>query len=141
MKKLLICFVCLCFLTACSPRPLPTELPTETPKVEPTKTSIPKKSQPRPTARILPTATPNYVLETGWCIMAVEYQEGTNPSKESGCGPDEREQIHLLDVESVELTFHEFTDRQVYCVLYDLKGNFIMADVDTLGAGKVECHP
>ncbi len=112
--------------------PIFTETPTQTPM--PTKT-------PKPTITLTPE--PNYVLETGFCIMMVKESEIVgDPNNEPGCGVQERQPVFLGPFDQMTITVGgDISDRQTYCALFDLDHNFIMYDLDTIGTGKTICQP
>jgi len=149
-KSMIFVFILLvCFVSSCSPSPEAiqkaieqTQTAMPAPTLAPTATQMPTPTQ-RPAVHI-PTATPfpteKYVIEYGFCIMGVSIGN-SDPANVPGCGSTEREQVDLDAYHEIHVTFNrDVNTRQWYCALYDLDGNFIMADLDTTASGEAACH-
>ena len=110
--------------------PQPTSTPTLQP-IPPTKTEVPKQT---------------YILETGWCLFDAGDFGNVDPKTVQNyginiCQLEKREQIQIAPNYQVELTISNSETREVWCALFSLDGTFIMSNVDTIGSGKVICHP
>jgi hypothetical protein len=116
-------------ITSTPLKPTATITPTFT--LTPTKTLVPTKT---------PTPQPNYILETGFCIMRVD--PGTqDPKTVSGCGQQTREQVYLDDSIEITVSFNKMVNEvQWYCAIYTLDGQFVMSDIDRTASGNATCY-
>jgi len=113
-KKILFILILVYLCSACAPSPEAIQKAieetqkaaiTNTPVIKstPTQTPLPT-STPRPTITLTPN--PNYILETGFCIMGIGIDEiNGNPADEPGCASQQREQVYLDLFTSVENLF------------------------------------
>jgi hypothetical protein len=120
----------------------PTSTYTATFTPQPTSTSTPQQIPPTKTEEPKPT----YILETGWCLFDAGDFGNVDPKTVQHyginiCQLEKREQIQIAPNFQVELTISNSETREVWCALFSLDGTFIMSDVDTIGSGKVICHP
>jgi hypothetical protein len=144
MKKIISLIILVLLIASCAPTAeqvqkaiaqTQTAMPTSTPTITPTSLPTPTKT-PAETS----TPTPNYYLETGFCVMMVGKVTG-DLTDVPGCGPKEREQVYLGVNQALTVTFNNhISDRQNYCALFKLDGTFVMSDMDTTGSGKVTCY-
>lgn len=94
-----------------------------------------------PARKITNTPAPNYIIETGFCIMSIG-PLNSDPESVPGCSRQSREQVYLHINEEMTFTFTQMVNEiQWYCAIFDLSHTFIMVNMDTTGSGKATCHP
>jgi len=149
-----------CLLAACAPSPqaiqtaiaqtqaaqtpIPTIIPIATNTIQPT---LPPTRTPIPPTRTPVKAT--FILESGWCLLDAGDFGNIDPktvqNRPGGiniCQLEKREQVQIALGYAVTLTEVNASGRtEFWCALFSLDGTFIMSDVDTVGSGKVSCHP
>jgi hypothetical protein len=125
-----------------TPYPTYTIYPTYTPWIV---TAIFTKGVPpkTPLPSISPTIKSNnpvYIVEEGFCIVSIGDVQG-DPKNVAGCGVEKRYQTEIPIGGDFVITLENTGNREIYCVLFDLDGNFIVSDIDTAGSGTVRCKP
>ena len=81
-------------------------------------------------------------MEVGNCLMSITVTKIQRPPNNvSGCTVRERSQHMILPGFSIVSENAVFHDRQWFCSLYTLDGEYLITDYDTTGSGEVACHP